>query len=375
MSALVGIIGAGGLVGRRLAQALAARTDASLRLGGRRPDAYADLAAACGERATSHAVDIDDAASLAAFVRGCTLVVNAAGPSTRIGARVAEAALHARVDYLDPGGYDPLLDAFERDASRIREHGLRFVANAGLLPGLSGALPAALARTLPRCERLDVAYVGTDRWSWASAYDIVVSLGDFGLERPFCAIRNGSAERRPWWRASRAYTLPAPIGKVRAWRLYTEELARLARDERIAQVNVYGVNHGPASARVLAATKLLRRYRTEAGRERAAHALVAASERDARTHPACFAIVVDAYGEDAATHRQATLVIDDTYAGTAEVVAIAAQAMLERRIAPGAYSLHEALAPEWLVDRFLASGVRARLDWPPTQNRLREIAA
>lgn len=375
MSAPVAVIGAGGLVGRRLAQTLLARSSVTLRLGGRRPETLAGIAASAGTRAQLQQVDITDAASLGAFVDGCSLVINTAGPSTRIGAQAAAAALRAGADYLDPGGYDPLLAAFARDEAAIRTRGLRFVANAGLLPGLSGALPLALAQSLPRCDRLDVAYVGTDEWSFASAYDIVVSLGDFGAERPFSVIRHGQAERRPWWRAHRAYTLPAPIGKVRAWLLYTEELARLARSEGIAEVRAYGVNHGPASARVLAATKLLKRYRSEAGRERAARALAAASARDAQTHAPCFAIVADASADAGARRAHAKLIVNDTYAGTAEVAAIGALAMLDKRMAAGAYSLHEALPAQWLLDRFLGSGVRATLEWPPALAAVRELAA
>lgn len=364
VSACIGLIGAGGLVGRHLTLRLLEYTDATLRLGGRRPEAHTELVAGAGTRAHSHAVDLEDARSLAAFVRGCDLLINASGPSTLFGEVVARTALEADVDYLDPGGYDPLLAAFARMHEQVVRQGRRFVANAGLLPGLSGVLPMALTRSVAGCHKLNVAYIGTDQWSYASAYDIVASLGDFGAERPFSAIRYGSAERRPWWRASRRFSASVPIGDVRAWLFYTEELARLARTESIIEVLAYGVNHGPASAKVLAATKLLKRYRTQAGREKAARALVEAATRDAVKHPACFAILAEAQGAgDSSPVHKAELLIRDTYRGTAEVTALAAQAMLEQRMPPGTYSLHEAVEPDWLLKRFMASGVDADLEW------------
>lgn len=57
------------------------------------------------------------------------------------------------------------------------------IINAGLLPGLSGVYPKYLIEQYTAGEiivSLQVSYVGCDAWSYNSAWDIIVGLGDFG---------------------------------------------------------------------------------------------------------------------------------------------------------------------------------------------------
>ncbi|MCI4066434.1 hypothetical protein MRQ36_29320 [Micromonospora sp. R77] len=69
---MIGLLGPTGAVGTAAAAHLAGWTTSPVRLGARRP------------RAGMVPVDVDDPAALAAFCRGCTVVLNCAGPAFRI---------------------------------------------------------------------------------------------------------------------------------------------------------------------------------------------------------------------------------------------------------------------------------------------------
>ncbi|MEE3922525.1 methyltransferase [Micromonospora sp. BRA006-A] len=90
------------------------------------------------------AVDVYDRDSLARFCAGCRLVVCAGGASHQVLDRVAVAALAAGADYVDAGGDEPLYD---RLAGRdLAAQGRVALVTAGMMPGLSGLLPAGWRR-------------------------------------------------------------------------------------------------------------------------------------------------------------------------------------------------------------------------------------
>ncbi|MER5325415.1 saccharopine dehydrogenase NADP-binding domain-containing protein [Streptosporangium roseum] len=138
----IAVLGCYGAVGRSVVRRLREAGTGPLRLGGRDLDRVRALAgtgsggpagaeaatggAATGEAVTvtagagaaearagadeTVAVDLHDAAALAAFCEGCHVVVNCAGPSSRILDTVARAALAAGAHYVDVAG-----DAAVRD--------------------------------------------------------------------------------------------------------------------------------------------------------------------------------------------------------------------------------------------------------------------
>ena len=121
------VFGAGGLVGRRVAEALVA--------------AGVDVAA-CGRRAPEVAgvgpartlvADTPDPASLARAFAGTRVVVNAAGPLRDSAAPVLAAAIAAGAHYVDVGGEQAVLRAlYERYESAVRRAGLVALPGAGL---------------------------------------------------------------------------------------------------------------------------------------------------------------------------------------------------------------------------------------------------
>lgn len=175
----IGIVGGYGRVGLETARHLIKTTDYDIVIGGRSIRKADETATNLGARVSAQMVDIDDQSALDAFCRECGLVINCTGPSWRVLDRVAIAALRQGVHYVDPGGYDPLYNALTDNQEELKEKGLTFIMSAGLLPGLSGLFPAYVAQNrFDHVKYLEIYYIGRDRWTFNSAYDIASSLED-----------------------------------------------------------------------------------------------------------------------------------------------------------------------------------------------------
>ncbi|MFJ7243058.1 saccharopine dehydrogenase NADP-binding domain-containing protein [Kitasatospora sp. NPDC098652] len=261
---MIGVIGGYGAVGTQAARLLAGWGAGPLRLGGRSPQrsqaaaaaltgavqaagvetAAVEAAAVEAAAVEAVAVDVEDDASLAAFVRGCEVVVNCAGPSHRSAARIARAALAAGAHHVDAGG----------DPAPLPTQGRCAVFAAGALPGLSGLLPRWLAaREFATVHEL-TCYAGVlDRFTATGAEDYLHGvLG--GANEPLAAWRGGA--RRPGALTRRsAVTLPFFPRPVDALPYLDAEGVRLARDLALSDGSWYSVLDGGHLAGALDAAR------------------------------------------------------------------------------------------------------------------------
>lgn len=327
MTATVGIVGAYGAVGTAVATALA--PDHRLRLGGRDPQR---LAASAG--VSVHQVDVDDPRQLAEFVGGCDLVVNCAGPSCRIGATVADAALAAGAAYIDVGGDEPLgrtLAGADRPV----------VLAAGLSPGLTGLLARWLAGLLPEPPRRLRAWCGgLERFTPAAAADMVSSLDD-GYGESMVSWRGGAVVRHALPALTDTVLPPFP-GRVSALPYLSTEIQRVAAHLGLVDVEWYNVFAG---AQTLATLSRLRTGHADPARD--APLLVAAAELDLAGLRPYQLLVVELSG--AAHHRTVTLRADDGYRLTAAVTVAATDAVLRGAVPAGVHQADEVLDPAEVV--------------------------
>ena len=145
-------------------------------------------------------LDVADAAAVTAAVTHCDVVINCAGPSQRLSAQVAGAAIAAGVPYVDPGGDHALLDRLAAAGT-----GVPVVLQAGVQPGLSGLLLRVLA--LHRSDKIDCVTAwcgGLQHLTLASVLEYVASLHDTH-SHPGAALRDGVIRR-----VSRDECKPAP---------------------------------------------------------------------------------------------------------------------------------------------------------------------
>lgn len=113
------------------------------RLCGRDPVRLAQSAAAWPNSETRVA-RADDPASLDAALAGCAAVLNCAGPFSDTAAPLIEAALRARIPYLDTAAeQQPVLAAFERYDAAARAGGIAVVPAMAFYGGLGDLLATA----------------------------------------------------------------------------------------------------------------------------------------------------------------------------------------------------------------------------------------
>lgn len=339
---VIAVLGCYGAVGRSVVRRLREAGAGPLRLGGRDLDRVRALIGtgpggpAGADEAV--AVDLRDAAALAAFCEGCHVVVNCAGPSSRILDTVARAALAAGAHYVDVAGdaavRDRLAAAGLPAGSAGREDAGRVVVlSAGMMPGLSALLPRHLAgQGFDRVDRLTAHVGGVDRFTPAAALDYVASLSD-GYATPLAAWRGHQVIPRAS-RPRRGVELPHFPGRVNAYPYLSAEAERLARSLGFAEVEWSSVFDGELTLAALA-----RLHDLDA--DTAAGELVRTSRLEAFGRTPYFQLVFRMEGEAAGRPVTRTLVARaaDSYELSAAVAVLAAGAVLRGLVRPG---LHDA---------------------------------
>lgn len=336
---LIGVIGAYGAVGAQATRLLADR--GSLRLGGRDHGAATALASGLADTGAAvrvMRVDAGDDGSLEEFTTGCSLVVNCAGPSHALTARVAAAAERAGADLVDSGGGDPLPE-------RAPERAVFF---AGALPGLSGLLPRWLAaRDFDSVDELTVHTGVLDRFTRAGAEDYWAGVAGAG-NTPLAAWRDG--RRVPGALTRRTgVRLPHFPGEVTALPYVDEEGEDLAAELGLRDARWYSVVDGAHLAAALARGS----DRTAA---EVADDLCLATALDTAGRRPYVTFVVEAAGRAAGrpVRRTAVLRADRIAYLTGAVTAVAASAVLDGRVPPGAHRAAAVLDPEAAVAALVA---------------------
>ncbi|MEM7482780.1 MAG: saccharopine dehydrogenase NADP-binding domain-containing protein [Acidobacteriota bacterium] len=211
---VVSIVGGYGATGEVVATELLRLTDCAIRIGGRDRGRAEGLSARLGPRVSGHRMDVFEP-SLAAFCAGASVVVNCAGPTARIGPRVAEAAFDQGAHMVDPGGYESVHDAFAGRRDELVRRGLTGLISAGWIPGLSEVFPRYMhtlaSQRLVTFDSLELIYGDASAWSTTGTLDQVEHIRR-NLFRASGLYRGGRWRRGGLGAASIA-RLPAPWGR------------------------------------------------------------------------------------------------------------------------------------------------------------------
>jgi hypothetical protein len=194
------LFGSTGAVGAGCLDVLARRGDVSLLIAGRDEARLRDVASAIQADVEIARLDVTDVAAVTAAAAHCDVMVNCAGPSRRLSAEVAGAAIAAGVPYVDPGGDHALLDRLAAAGT-----GVPVVLQAGVQPGLSGLLLRVLG--LHRPDKIDSVTAwcgGLQHLTPASVIEYLASL-HATHSHPGAALRDGAIRR-----VSRDECKPAP---------------------------------------------------------------------------------------------------------------------------------------------------------------------
>lgn len=298
-----------------------------------------------GRRADPHdpyyrQVDLFDAPALMDCCADADLVLNAAGPSSVIGGRVAQAALLSGKAYVDVAG-DPLLwREIAQDAaltSPLSQSAC--VLGAGLTPGLSAMLPYYAAARLSHVARVNVYSGGIEALTHTSAEDFIVSLDPVREQgQPGCVLVDGAPVRG---RTERQVSLPGVGRPFDALPYLSFELTRVAAELNIRHLAGYVL---------LADASLLM-----AGHEsHAVEALVTASRAFAEQEGAQHYLVMDAEGIMAgqSARLRCAMHFDDSYRTTGGVAALTADHLLNAKASvTGLHWLPDVMDIETLLTR------------------------
>ncbi|MFZ9395122.1 MAG: saccharopine dehydrogenase family protein [Erythrobacter sp.] len=133
MTGRVLLYGASGFTGQAIARNLAGRFD--LMLAGRNPDLLGQLGAELG--LPWRAFDLANPGTVAAGMRDCAVLLNAAGPYADTAMPLAQACLAKGIPYLDVGGEWPVFEAL------MELDGAAQAAGAMIMPGLGLTIAAS----------------------------------------------------------------------------------------------------------------------------------------------------------------------------------------------------------------------------------------
>lgn len=215
----VGIIGCGGAVGSVACNIL--HRSFNIRGGQRRHPTGPSIA----DIDEWMRVDVYNPESIANFCSGCNVILNCAGPSYRIGDRIALAAIRAGASYVDVFGADYLEKSLLKKKKITKG---MIVLSAGVFPGLSGVLPLWLfGRGFESVETISSFGGGREYSSLGAAADLLLSsIAGFGI--PDAYWLNGDIFRKTK-NFSEAVSLPGFKGDVYAQDFLTSEFIKLSK--------------------------------------------------------------------------------------------------------------------------------------------------
>jgi hypothetical protein len=182
------LLGATGAVGASCLDVLARRGDVSVLIAGRDEARLRERAVAARADVEIARLDATDTSAVTAAVKHRDVVINCAGPSYRLSAAVAAAAIAARVPYVDPGGDHALLDQLTAAGTSVP-----VVLQAGVQPGLSGLLLRVLA-SHRSIDGVTAWCGGLQHLTTASVLEYLASLRDTH-SHPGVALCDGTIRR------------------------------------------------------------------------------------------------------------------------------------------------------------------------------------
>ncbi|MFJ3937492.1 saccharopine dehydrogenase NADP-binding domain-containing protein [Streptomyces parvus] len=359
---LIGVLGASGAVGRAAVRELRALGHTGLRLGGRTASA---LCAVAEENPGGHDetvwADATAPNGLRTFMEGCDIVLNCVGPTYRLRATVALAALDAGADCVDVAGDDPAAEDLLKDGDPDRD-GRTVVLSAGALPGLSSLLPRWLAaQGLDGAGELTAYCGGLESCSPTVAHDLMLSLTSGGADgaaygEALAAIRGGRRVSRAL-RTDEDTVHAAFPGRVAVQPYLSGESERLATVLGLDRLDWYNVHPGPAVRALL--NLLPGRLAAGGDPSELARRLILAADLDLAGRKPYYVMEFALSGTAAGAPATAglTLRAASSYRLTAAVGALAVDAVLRGGVPTGVHFACDVLDPDTVVRHLRTHGV------------------
>jgi len=312
---IVAVYGATGHTGRFVVAELKRRGLGVVRIG---RDAARLRESSVGDTTAWRVAAIDDPEQLDAAIRGTDAVINCAGPFLDTALPVVDAALRARIPYLDLTAEQAALQAMidQRDAS-ARAAGVCLIPAAAFYGGLADLLVTAAADGDMPLDRVDIA-IGLDSWHPTRGTRLT---GERNRARRLIQ-EAGRLAPVPQPAPEGVWSFPSPLGNLDVVMLPFTEVLTVSRHLRIDAVE---------SWLALSALRDIRDPNTPPPRPH---------DEQGRSAQQ---FVVDVVIAQSGTARRVTATGRDIYAVSAPIVVEATERLLSGKVAPrgGVTSLGE----------------------------------
>lgn len=178
---------------------------------------------------------VEDPASLDRALDGTMAVINCAGPFLDSATPMIEAALRARIHYLDVSAeQQAVLDVFERFSGTAKTATVTVIPAMAFYGGLADLLATAALGDWPDADAIEVA-VALDSWHPTAGTRLTGARNHY--RRP--VVAGGKLEPLADPPPSRRWTFPAPFGSQDMVALPFSEIVTLSRHVRSAEVHSY----------------------------------------------------------------------------------------------------------------------------------------
>jgi hypothetical protein len=182
---------------------------------------------------------VDDPATLDRALSGAAAIINCAGPFIDTAAPLLEAALRARIPYLDVAAEQiSVLAAFERFADAARDAGVAVVPAMAFYGGLGDLLATAAMGDWTSVDEISVA-VALDSWKPTRGTRLT-GQRNHGQRLIFSNHRLTPADAPP----ARIWNFPAPFGSQEVVGLQLAETITISRHLETADIRAY-INLAP----------------------------------------------------------------------------------------------------------------------------------
>ncbi len=183
---------------------------------------------------------VDDAASLDRALVGAAAVINCAGPFVYTSAPVIEAALRAKIPYLDVAAeIEANMDTFEQYAAPARDAGIVIVPAMAFYGGLGDLLATVAMGDWSEADEICIAY-GLNSWKPTLGTRATIQAskerrggGQVVFSNHRMELRTGPAPILDW-------TFPAPFGtQTVVGNFTTAEIATISHHLRTPEIRTY----------------------------------------------------------------------------------------------------------------------------------------
>jgi short subunit dehydrogenase-like uncharacterized protein len=183
---------------------------------------------------------IDDPASLDRALSGASLVINCAGPFLDTAAPVIEAALRARIHYLDVTAEQAVaLAVFEKFSDAVRTAGVLVMPSMAFYGALGDLLATAAMHSWSTADEIQIA-VALDSWKPTQGTRLTGQRNP-GRRLVFSNNRLSVLEEPP---PKRTWSFPSPFGKQEVIALPLAETVIISRHLRVPEIHAY-INLAP----------------------------------------------------------------------------------------------------------------------------------